>query len=223
LTAAARENKRGGFPRYYEIQNSAIQLQSDSSEIPVYVKSKLVPGVETFPYRKLLPFLKPIVDKLGGSVHGLGIQKERSVFNNQSLSIAPVICYESIYGNFVGDYIRKGAQAIFIMTNDGWWDNTPGHKQHLAFGALRAIEFRRPIARCANTGISCFVNARGDISHQLAYGTQGSITNSMAFSSYETIYSKTGDLIAYVCLIFSVLALFFLLTIVLQVRFLKNR
>ncbi|MFZ1296809.1 MAG: hypothetical protein WAT16_02105, partial [Saprospiraceae bacterium] len=104
-----------------------------------------------------------------------------------------------------------------------WWDNTPGHKQHLAFGALRAIEFRRPIARCANTGISCFVNARGDISHPLAYGTQGSITNTMAFSSYETIYYKTGDLIAYVCLIFSVLALFFLLTIVLQVRFLKNR
>lgn len=223
LTDAARENKRGGYPRFYEIQNSAVQIRSDSSAIPVYVKSKLVPGVETFPYRKLLPFLKPIVDKLGGSVHGLGIQKERSVFSNKSDSIAPVICYESIYGNFVGDYIRKGAQAIFIMTNDGWWDDTPGHKQHLAFGALRAIEFRRPIARCANTGISCFINSRGDISKSLAYGKEGSITNTIAFSSYETIYTKTGDLIAYVCLIFSLISLFFLLTIILQVRFLKNR
>lgn len=223
LSDAARENKRGGFPRFYEIQNSAVQISSYSNDIPVYVKSKLVPGVETFPYRKLLPFLKPIVDKLGGSVHGLGKQSERSVFHCNSLSIAPVICYESVYGNYVGDYIRKGAQAIFIMTNDGWWDDSPGHKQHLAFGALRAIEFRRPIARCANTGISCFVDARGDISQALAYGKQGSITGTIAFTNQETFYSKSGDFIAYVCLIFSLIALLFLLTIILQVRFLKSQ
>ncbi len=223
LTDAARENKREGFPRFYEIQNSAVQVKSDSTPIPVYVKSKLVPGVETFPYRNFLPFLKPIVDQLGGSVHGLGKQKERSVFINDSVSIAPVICYESIYGNYIGDYIRKGAQAIFIMTNDGWWDQTPGHIQHLAFGALRAIEFRRPIARCANTGISCFINARGDVLQSLEYGKQGSISGTLNLSTQRTVYQQTGDLIASMCLIASVLALFFMFTKFLQARFSKNQ
>lgn len=102
-----------------------------------------------------------MVDKLGGSVQGLGRQRERSVFESGSTKIAPVICYESIYGNYIGDYIRNGAEAIFIMTNDGWWDDTPGYHQHLAYGILRAIEFRKPIARSANTGISCFVDAKG--------------------------------------------------------------
>ncbi|MBK8483365.1 MAG: apolipoprotein N-acyltransferase [Saprospiraceae bacterium] len=223
LSNAVRENKRGGFPKYFEIQNSAIQVCSAGGEIPVYVKSKLVPGVETFPYRHLLPFLKPVVDKLGGSVQGLGRQRERSVFESGSTKIAPVICYESIYGNYIGDYIRNGAEAIFIMTNDGWWDDTPGYHQHLAYGILRAIEFRKPIARSANTGISCFVDAKGDVSLPTSYGKEASLISLMLFNKEKTIYLQTGDLIAMLCIAMSACILLFSLFKFLTIRFSKNQ
>jgi len=71
------------------------------------------------------------------------------------MKIAPIICYESVFGEFVTDYVKKGAQALFIITNDGWWKNTNGYKQHLYFASLRAIETRRQVVRAANTGVSC--------------------------------------------------------------------
>ncbi|MBK9108953.1 MAG: apolipoprotein N-acyltransferase [Saprospiraceae bacterium] len=223
LSEAARPSNRGGPTKYFEIQNSAAQICGTGNDFPVYVKSKLVPGVETFPYRHLLPFLKPIVDKLGGSIYGLGKQKERSVFESDGLKIAPVICYESIYGAYVGEYIRKGAQAIFIMTNDGWWDNTPGYRQHLYFGALRAIEYRRSIARSANTGVSCFIDAKGEIKDRTEYGKSTAIRNNIRFSNQETFYLKYGDFIVYIALALSFLILMLGFGAILKVRFLKNQ
>ncbi len=222
LTAAARPNRMGN-PEYFEVQNSAALICGDSNEYPVYVKSKLVPGVETFPYRQFLPFLKPIVDILGGSVYGLGKQAQRSIFEQSNLKIAPVICYESIYGAYIGDYIRKGAEAIFIMTNDGWWDDTPGYRQHLYFGALRAIEYRRPIARSANTGISCFINAKGEILNPTSYGKDAALRKTIHFSGQQTIYLKYGDIIAYCATVISVLLLLLGSLTTLRVRFSKSQ
>ncbi|MBK8956302.1 MAG: apolipoprotein N-acyltransferase [Saprospiraceae bacterium] len=223
LTDAARKSNKSLNSLYYEIQNSATQICAHSTDFPVYVKSKLVPGVETFPYRRWLPFLKPIVDKLGGSIHGLGKQKERAVFENGNLKIAPVICYESIYGAYIGDYIKKGAQAIFIMTNDGWWDNTPGYRQHLYFGALRAIEYRKPIARSANTGISCFIDAKGNILDATNYGKEAAIRRNMFFSTYESFYLKHGDYIIKLALLGALIILIISAKPFLRVRFSKNQ
>ena len=75
--------------------------------------------------------------------------------------IAPIICYESVFGKYVTEYVKKGANALFIITNDGWWKNTNGYKQHLSFASIRAIETRRPVARAANTGVSCIIDIRG--------------------------------------------------------------
>lgn len=149
LGPAARHSKYNEN-KIYEIHNCAIQL-SDTGDIPIYYKSKLVPGPEIFPYKKLLPFLKPIIDKMGGTAAGLATQKNREAFQSGKHKIAPVICYESIYGDYMRGYFDDGAQAIFIMTNDGWWDNTLGYIQHCYIGALRAIEFRKSIARSANS------------------------------------------------------------------------
>ena len=188
----------------YEIANSAVILKNRlEKNIPVYNKSRLVPGAEIFPYRRLLPFLSPLVDKLGGTVAGLATQKERTVFEAGNLVIAPVICYESIYGNYMRGYIKNGAQAIFIMTNDGWWDDTPGYKQHMAFSKLRAIEFRKPVIRSANTGISCFIDARGNLGKSLGYNVHSSINQGVTFSPYLSFYAKFGDLLAYLALLFA--------------------
>jgi apolipoprotein N-acyltransferase len=215
--AAIRAIPRQNDTLYVDVQNSALQIQA-GEDIPVYFKSKLVPGAELFPFRKFMPFLKPIVDMLDGSLEGHTKQKSRTVFVSESGVVAPVICYESVYGSFVGEYIQKGANLIFIVTNDGWWDNTAGHKQHLQFASLRAIEHRRPIARSANTGISCFINERGDILQATKYEETIAISGKLMPGDKKTFYTQWGDLIARISLFL------FLLSIALRItsKYRKN-
>ncbi|NOT36960.1 MAG: apolipoprotein N-acyltransferase [Saprospiraceae bacterium] len=193
----------------YEIANSSVILKDRMETVKVYNKSKLVPGAEIFPYRDYLPFLLPLVNKLGGSTAGLATQSVRNVFESQGYKIAPIICYESIYGDYMRGFANNGAGAIFVMTNDGWWDDTPGYKQHMAYSKLRAIELRKPVVRSANTGISCFINSKGEVTKQTEYGVMASITDSVSFSDETTFYTKYGDFIAYIALIISALIIFF--------------
>jgi len=133
-----------------------------------YHKSMLVPGVETLP--KFLLFLGPLFEQLGGTAGGYARQEIRTpVPVKDHYVIAPAICYESIYGEFLSEYIKKGSNLIVIITNDGWWGNTPGHQQHLAYARLRAIETRKWVVRSANTGISAFVNPLGDIEQSASW------------------------------------------------------
>ena len=186
-----------GDTTFWELQNSAVELDGRSGDkLDVYIKSKLVPGAEIFPYNKILFFFEPVIAQLGGTTAGHAIQKERRVFQGGKAKVAPVICYESVYGEYVGEYIKKGADAIFIVTNDGWWDNTAGHKQHLKFACLRAIEHRRSIARSANTGTSCFINQRGDILQPTDYEVATVVKGEMALNQEMTFYSRYGDWIA---------------------------
>lgn len=202
---AARLRKQDST--FYEIHNSAVQLTSGSTEIPIYYKSKLVPGAELLPYRRFLFFFEPLFRNLGGSIAGLGIQKERSVLRSGDDAIAPVICYESVYGEYTTAYIRKGANGIFIVTNDGWWDDTPGHKQHLQLARLRAIETRRSIARSANTGISSFINQRGDIQQATQYEKATAIRGHIALNNEATFYVKWGDILGRIAIFLTIILL----------------
>ncbi|MEM7106215.1 MAG: apolipoprotein N-acyltransferase [Bacteroidota bacterium] len=198
-----------GDTTVFEGYNSAVQMTSGDPEIPIYLKSKLVPGPEHPPLAAITRLLKPLVDALGGTMYGLGKQKERMAFMSQdgSMGVAPVICYESVYGEYVTNYVKKGATAIFIITNDGWWDNTAGHKQHMMYASLRAIETRRSIARSANTGISCFVNQRGDISSKTEYEIDAAIIGAIDMNTELTFYVRYGDLIARVAIFLSAILL----------------
>ncbi len=196
-----RTHERDGEITYWDIQNSAVELSSGKQSFDVYFKSKFVPGPEILPFKKVLFFLRPIVESLGGSYEGHTSQPERSVFDDGPLKVAPIICYESIYGDYTGGYVRNGATALFIVTNDGWWDNTPGHKQHLKLGALRAIEHRRPIARSANTGTSCFIDIRGRISQPTKYRDTTVIKGDVIPETRMTFYTRFGDIIAKLCVL----------------------
>ena len=112
------------------------------------------------------------------------------------MKVAPVICYESVYGEFLAGYIRKGAQLIFVITNDGWWGDTPGYKQHFTFSQLRAVETRRSVARSANTGTSAFINQRGEASLMTAYWEPAVIRASINANDKITFYVRYGDYIA---------------------------
>lgn len=192
---------------YWELYNTAVQISAETDSIPIYFKSKQVPGAEMMPYPQLFFFLKPLADKLGGSLSGHGKQKERTAFKSSVGGVGPMICYESVYGEYATGYVRHGANALFIITNDGWWDNTPGHLQHLKFASLRAIETRRAIARSANTGISCFINQRGDILQATNYGEATAISGKIPMNNTYTFYVKWGDVIGRVAIFLTLLLL----------------
>ena len=178
--------------------NSALQI-IPNQEVEVYHKAKLVPGVEIFPYiRYLKPILGDAMLDFGGANSSLGIDKERKVFSNRfnKAKMAPIICYESIYGEYVTDYVKNGANLLAIMTNDSWWDNTEGHKQLLSYARLRAIETRREIVRAANSGISAHINARGDILQDTFYDDRTTLLVEANLLEEKSIYTKIGDLIS---------------------------
>ncbi|MES2647671.1 MAG: apolipoprotein N-acyltransferase [Bacteroidota bacterium] len=179
----------------YEAFNSAFATDS-SNNFLVYHKSKLVPGVETLP--SWLGFMSSIFDDLGGTTGSLGKSDSAMVFSFASnpFHTAPIICYESIYSDYVTDYVKRGANLITVITNDGWWGKTPGYKQHLSMSSLRAIENRRWVARSANTGISCFINPLGEVIDPQPWDTASSIKMAIPISEKLTFYSKTGDWIS---------------------------
>jgi len=195
LSATARKYRSSEGS--YDVFNSALYLDS-TGNIRIHHKSKLTPGVEKMPFARLMKPLENLAFNLGGTVGSLGVDKERTVFirPGDSLKIAPVICYESVFGSYVTQYIRKGANLIFVITNDGWWGNTPGHRQHFTFSQLRAIETRRSIARSANTGISAFIDQRGDVFQETKYWEPAVIRQAINANDEITFYVKHGDYIA---------------------------
>lgn len=181
----------------YNDFNSAFYAKADK-KIEFYHKSKLVVGVENFPYQS---FLKPILGDamidLGGTVAMKTTQENRSVFEvNKDVKVAPIICYESVYGEFVTGYVNNGATLLGIITNDAWWDETQGHKQHFSYAKLRAVETRRSVARSANTGISGFINPLGEVISRSVYNTKASLKAEVPLMTKKTFYVKYGDFIA---------------------------
>ena len=155
------------------------------------------------------PILGDAMINLGGTVASLGTDKERVAFSNpyNKGKIAPIICYESIYGEFVTEYVKKGANFLAIVTNDSWWGVTEGHKQLLSYAKLRAIETRREIARSANSGISAHINAKGEVLEDTFYGDKTALFAKVNLYDKETFYVKAGDLLTR----FSIFSLGFLL------------
>jgi apolipoprotein N-acyltransferase len=205
-TRSARITDSSGL--YSDHFNSAFKL--DTGKYPeVYHKSKLVPGIEmqftNGPGRvlsKILPFL-------GGTKWGYGTQKERICFEHSAISqkIAPVICYESVFGRYVTGYVKEGAEALFIITNDGWWKNTNGYKQHLAFASIRAIESRRPVVRAGNTGVSCIINIKGMRTKETKWWAQTVMRGEINPETRVTPYVKYGDYIMQLSILISIVIL----------------
>ncbi len=186
-------SKMPGSSQYYDAFNTALNIEN-SQRVQVYHKSKLVPGAEAIPFSAALSFLKPAFEHLGGATGSYGSQKEAGVFYSQSgIGADPVICYESIWGEYVAQSVRKGAQFIAIITNDGWWENTSGKDQHLDYAKLRAIENRRWVCRSANTGISAFINQRGDVVKHTGWWVKTAIKQDINLNSDLTFYTRFGD------------------------------
>lgn len=197
-----------GQGRWYETHNSAIML-SNIRQPQVYHKSKLVVGTELMPFPEIL---SPIDEALGGVMARCVPQKEISVMYVQdSIPMGCAICYESVYGDFCTGYVRKGAEFLSVITNDGWWGDTPGYRQHFSYSRLRAIELRRDIARSANTGISAIINQRGDVVEQTGWWVPDYISSTVNRSQKITPFAKWGDVTGRACCFAALLLLALLL------------
>lgn len=210
---ASRKLEYGGF---WEAYNSTV-LVDTSKNIETYHKMKLVLGVETLPFQFITKPLESLFD-LGGTSGTLGTELAPKNFEVENIEIAPTICYESIYGEFIGKFCGKGAGIIAVSTNDAWWYDTPGYKQLLAYTQLRAIENRKWIARSANTGISCFINPKGEITKKTKWEETTAIAMKVPVMKGITFYARNGDFISRIALFISPLLI--LLTFV---RRFKNR
>ncbi len=179
---------------YYESYNSSLLIDAENRYGFLH-KSKLVLGVEKIPFSNWLPYLEELSINNGGTSGTLGIENEPKTLQFGKTVFAPLICYESIYGEFNAEQCRKGAAIIFVITNDGWWQDSPGYKQHMSFSRLRAIENRRSVARSANTGISCFINQRGDVFQATKWWTPAAIRQELNLNKATTFYARNGDVL----------------------------
>jgi apolipoprotein N-acyltransferase len=205
-TVSARRIDASGL--YYDHFNTAVQI-SNEKPVGIYHKSKLVPGIEMQFSNGPGRLITKILPYLGGTKWGYGIQEERVCFKHtiSSVKAAPIICYESVFGKFVTGYVKKGAEVLFIITNDGWWKNTNGYKQHLFFASLRAIETRRQVARAANTGISCISDIRGKRTIESEWWTKAVIKGEIFPETRITFYVKYGDFLLWISVFLSGLIL----------------
>lgn len=217
-TISARITDRSGL--YSDHFNSALKIDTGKN-IEVYHKSKLVPGIEMQFSNGPGRLIAEILPYLGGTKWGYGTQEERECFEHNILkyNVAPIICYESVFGSFVTDYVRNGARVLFIITNDGWWKNTNGYKQHLAYASVRSIETRRQVVRTANTGVSCIIDIKGKVIEKTEWWTQTVLVGEIYPETIETIYVKYGD---YLMRIASTTAVFIILIVFIAIP-VKNK
>ena len=203
--------------KYFESYNAAIVMDS-AGPVSVYHKTKLVPGVETLP--PFLHFLDSWFEKFGGTTAGYTGQPDRTPLttSNRCYVIAPAVCYESIYGEFMAQFVHNGAGLIAVITNDGWWGNTPGHLQHEHYARLRAIETRRWIVRSANTGISCVIDPAGAIVEAGPWEQPAVIRRRVPSAATETFYARNGDCISKIVLVLAALLLVYTTLTVIKKR-----
>lgn len=204
---------------WVESHNSAL-MTDGSRRTEIFHKSKLVVAVEHTPYPR---FFCPIDNMLGGVMGRCVGQDEITLLNVKDIEghktpIGCAVCYESVYGEYYTDYIRKGARAMTIITNDAWWGDTPGYRQHLSYASLRAIETRRAIARCANTGISAIISPAGEIMQPTPWWEQAVIKGQIPLRDDITFFVSHGDITGRVCSF-----IHWLLLLALIVRFITRR
>jgi len=188
---------------YVDDYNAAMVLDS-TGPLAIYHKTMLVPGVETLP--PFLHILDSWFEKFGGTSSGYTGQTARTVLPAAGqYHIAPAVCYESIYGEFMSRYVRNGADLIAVITNDGWWGNTPGYRQHENYARLRCIETRRWLVRSANTGVSCVIDPLGNIVELRSWDTEAFIRRTVPVESGLTFYVAFGDLVSWLAIAITIL------------------
>jgi apolipoprotein N-acyltransferase len=201
----AKYSKQGDY--YYATYNAVIGLNSGTREIQRYGKMKLVPLGEKVPFSDQLTFLGDIF-KWGVGITGWNIGKDTTVFKiyndkPDTNKIGGLVCYESVDPVFVTAFVQKGAEMITVVTNDSWYGKSSGPYQHKDFAILRAVENRRSVVRCANGGVSCIINAKGEILAETELYTRTTLVGEVPLQNEKTFYSENPLIVPVLTSVFS--------------------
>ena len=183
--------------REYIYFNGAVLLSPQTDSIPVYEKNKLVPMSERIPFSGRFKILREV--RLGQADFSSG--RQQTVFSFDSTKFGTAICFESAFPAYCADFRRHGAQFLVVITNDMWFGPSSMPYQHARMSVFRAIENRMPVARCANTGISMFVDKWGRVSDRSEMNERALKINEISPSRSLSIYDRWGNFIPYTCII----------------------
>lgn len=202
----AKYNELSDF--YYGTYNAVLLLTPNSREIQRYGKMKLVPMGERVPFVDQFKFLGDIF-KWGVGITGWNIGHDTTVFKvvlkdrADTIGISGLVCYESIFPVFVPNFVQRGAEMISVVTNDSWYGKSSGPYQHKEFAKLRAVENRRSVVRCANGGVSCIINALGEIESETELFTQTVLVGDVPLQNEITFYTRNPAIIPVLSSVFS--------------------
>lgn len=199
ISKTARQSDKHSFDSF----NSAV-LINRSGVAQFSHKNMLVAGVEKDPFQDYFSFLPDFMLDLGGIKGALTSGKEPLLLESfDGRKIGPVICFESVFAGYVRQLVKNGAQYLVVLTNDGWWKDSPGVWQHFGYSRIRAIETRRSIVRSANTGISGVINQRGDVIVQTNSNVSGAISSCVTMNCAFTFYVRYGNYLGWISLFLS--------------------
>jgi apolipoprotein N-acyltransferase len=185
--------------RYF---NSAYFLDSTGSLAGIYDKIHLVPFGEYIPLKKIFFFSEAITKDVGEFFPG----KEYKVVRIGGRPANAVICFEAVFPDLVRRFVNRGSQLIINLTNDGWYGNSAAPYQHFAIARFRAVENRRYFIRAANTGISAIIEPSGKIQSSSGLLHEAVCEGRFEFIDKQTIYTRYGNLLVFLCAIISVVA-----------------
>jgi apolipoprotein N-acyltransferase len=181
--------------------NSAYLLGPDGEETGRYDKMHLLPFGEYVPLPKLLFFVNKLVPVIGTFKPG----ERAELFDAAQGKFGVLICFEVIFPRVVRR--MKNAQFLVNITNDAWFGETAASEQHLSMVAFRAVEFRVPIVRSANTGISALIDPTGAIRARSPLFEDWIHADVISLKKdAPSAYARVGDMFAYICVFFSVAA-----------------
>jgi apolipoprotein N-acyltransferase len=188
--ALARRDGRLGF------YNRAYLLSDKGQVVDYYDKIQLVPFGEYVPAREFLGYF---VERV---VHGFGDMfagTRQTLFEVRGAKLGVLICYESVFPDLTRREVDKGADVLVNITNDAWYGKSSAPYQALAMAAMRSVETKVPMIRCANTGISAIIRPDGEITARTPLFKRGTETEPVGWRPMRTVYTIVGDLFAEIC------------------------
>jgi apolipoprotein N-acyltransferase len=190
--------EQDGKTAYY---NSAYFLDSEGKETARYDKIHLVPFGEYIPWRKLFFFAESITKDVSDFAPG----SNYTVAPLDNHKGSALICFEAVFPEISRRFARQGSELFINLTNDGWYGKTAAPYQHLLMARWRAVENRRYLLRAANTGISAIVRPTGSLQAVTGLFREEICAGLFAFSDYQSVYARVGDLFVLTCAIIIVL------------------
>jgi len=181
--------------------NTALFLSPDGKVLGQYLKIHLVPFAETVPYQKLIPWPRFIVPE-GMKVFEVP-GNEITLFDLEGTKFGVLICWESIFPGLFRSFVKEGAHFMVNITNEGWFNKPTIFYQYVAMNVFRAVENRVSLVRCANTGVSCFIDPYGKILSKVKdekgreIFVPGVLTVSVIAADSKTVYTRWGDWFAF--------------------------